>query len=136
MAGLLKSCDVKGGMIRVTCARCERTKYVEVSQGTRRKVVRCACGMSGSYKVNYRSAIREATSTRAQAVLSNARETVIRLCDTSVCGLGFTVPREYCHSFYRGQEVRIKFRGGSGSMAHRRIRVQNINGNRVGGKYS
>ena len=136
MAGSLKSCDVKGGMIRVTCIRCERTKYVEVSKGTRRKVVRCTCGMSGAYMVNYRLAIREKTSTKAHAVFSSARETVIRLCDTSVSGLGFTVPREYSHSFYRGQEIRIKFRGGSGSMAHRRIRVQNISGNRVGGKYS
>ena len=136
MAGQLKSCDVKGGMIRVTCMRCEKTKYVEVSQGTRRKVVRCTCGLSGAYKVNYRVAIRETSNTRAHAILSNAREAVIRLCDTSVSGLGFTVPREYAHSFYRGQEVRIKFRGGSGSMAHRRIRVQNINGNRVGGKFS
>lgn len=136
MAGLLKSCDVKGGMIRVTCIRCEKTRYVEVSRGTRRKVVRCSCGMSGAYKVNYRRALRESSSTKAHAVLSNARETVIRLCDTSVSGLGFTVPREYSHSFYRGQEIRIKFRGGSGSMAHRRVRVQNISGNRVGGKYS
>lgn len=136
MAGLLKSCDVKGGMIRVTCSRCERRKYVEVSQGTRRKVVRCTCGMSGTYKVNYRKSIRESSHTQAHAILSNAKEAVIRLCDTSTSGLGFMVSREFAHSFYRGQEVKIKFRGGSGSMAHRRIRVQNINGNRIGGKFS
>lgn len=81
-------------------------------------------------------AIRESSYTQAHAILSNAKEAVIRLCDTSTSGLGFRVSREFAHSFYRGQEVKIKFRGGSGSMAHRRIRVQNINGNRIGGKFS
>ena len=135
MAGLLKSCDVRGGMIKVTCIRCEKTRYVQVLKGTRRKVVRCNCGMSGTYKVNYRHSIREASSSRAHAVFSNAKETLIRLCDTSSAGVGFTVPREFVNSFYRGQEIRIKFKGGSGSLAQRRLRVQNIKGNRVGGKY-
>ena len=135
MAGLLKSCDVRGGMIKVTCMRCEKTRYVEVSQGTRRKVVRCSCGLSGTYKVNYRQTIRESSSSRAHAVLSNAREALIQLCDTSAAGVGFTVPREFSRSFYRGQEIRIKFKGSSGSLAQRRLRVQSINGNRIGGKY-
>jgi len=135
MAGQLKSCDVKGGMIKVICVRCQKTRYTEVAQGTRRKVVRCSCGLSGRYKVNYRQTIREAASGKAHAILSNAKEALIRLCDISTSGVGFTVPREFAHSFYRGQEIQIKFRGSSGSLAQRRLRVQNITGNRVGGKY-
>lgn len=136
MAGILRSCDVKGGMIRVTCSRCEKTRYAEVSRGTRRKVVRCLCGMSGTYLVNYRGAIREKASARAQAVLANTKEAAIRLCDISASGIGFTISREYTHSFYRGQDIRIKLRGSSGAFAQRRIRIRNIAGNRIGGQYA
>ena len=135
MAGLRKTCDVRGGMIKVTCTRCERTRYVDVTTGTRRKVVRCNCGMSGTYTVNYRQSIRETSSSQAHAILTNAKEALIRLCDTSTTGVGFTVPREYANSFYRGQEIRIKFKGSGGSLAQRRVRVQSINGNRIGGRY-
>jgi len=136
MSGQLKSCSVKGGMIRVTCTRCSKTKYAEVTPGTRRKVVRCSCGMSGTYKVNYRRDIRENSSSRAQIVLNNSREAPIRLCDTSTSGVGFTIPREIAHSLYRGQEIRIKYKGGSGALAQRRIRIRNITGTRIGGQYS
>ena len=77
MAGQLKSCDVKGGMIKVICARCHKTRYTEVSQGTRRKFVRCSCGLSGIYKVNYRHTIREISSSKAHAILTNAKEALI-----------------------------------------------------------
>ena len=136
MAGHSKTCDARGGMIRITCSRCNKTRYFEVAAGTRRRVVRCQCGLSGSYTINYRSDTREQSSSRAHAVLANAHEALIRLCDTSASGVGFLIPREYAHSLHKGQEIRIKFRGSGGSFAQRRIRIRNITGNRIGAQYA
>lgn len=130
-----QSSDVRGGMIRTRCSRCGKNRYVQVSPGTRRKIVRCSCGLSGSYTVNYRNSIRESSSMRAQAILGNAREAAIRLCDTSATGVGFLIPKEYALSLYRGQEICIKLRGSSG-LAQRKVKIMNIAGNRVGGQYA
>lgn len=136
MAGLAKSCNAIGGKIRVTCPRCNKTKYAEVATGTRRKIVRCSCGMSASYSVNYRKAVREAASGRAQVVFNNSKESKIRLCDTSYAGVGFVVPPELALSLSCGQEISVKCKSGSGSMAQRKLRIRNITRNRVGGQYT
>ena len=135
MAGLIKTCNIKGGMIKATCSRCLKTRYVQVSPGTKRKVVRCGCGMSNSFSVNYRNSIRESSSRRAHAILHNAKEAVIRLCDTSISGIGFVIPQEYALSLYRGQEIQIKYKGPSG-VSQRRIKIKNVVGNRIGGQYT
>lgn len=135
MGSSLKSCNIKGGMIKVTCSRCDKKRYVQITAGTRKKVVRCGCGMSGAYNINYRSSLREATSRKAHAVLVNAKEAVIRLCDKSTTGIAFTIPQEHVLSLYREQEIKIKFKGGSG-VSQRKIRIKNIVGNRIGGQYS
>ena len=122
-------------MIKATCSRCLKTRYVQVSPGTTRKVVRCGCGMSNSFSVNYRNSIRESSSRRAHAILHNAKEAVIRLCDTSISGIGFVIPQEYALSLYRGQEIQIKYKGPSG-VSQRRIKIKNVVGNRIGGQYT
>ncbi|THB71983.1 MAG: hypothetical protein D6B25_17625 [Desulfobulbaceae bacterium] len=92
--------------------------------------------MSGTYNINYRSHTREATSARALAVLSNAREAIIRLCDTSEYGVGFLVAKDSASLLRKGQEIRIKFRGGSGSVAQRKILIRSVVGNRIGAQYA
>lgn len=137
MAELLRnSINVVGGKIRVTCPRCSRKKYVEVPPNTRRRVVRCVCGKSQVYLVNYRKDNRESISGKAQMVLTNATEAKIRLCDSSTSGIGFLVPREYTSTLSCGQEIRIKYKSGSGSTTQRKICIKNIMGNRVGGQYT
>ncbi|MBE0583943.1 MAG: hypothetical protein IH612_09265 [Desulfofustis sp.] len=86
--------------------------------------------------INYRRSTRTSSSTRANAVLSNAREARIQVCDTSSEGIGFLIPPEYRLSLHRGDEVRIKYRVGSGTLAQRKLLIKNINGNRVGGQYA
>lgn len=137
MAGLFKnSCNVLGGKIRVTCTRCSRKKYVEVPPNSRRRVFRCICGKSQVYLVNYRKDNRESISGKAQMILTNATEAKIRLCDASTSGIGFLVPREYTSTLSCGQEIRIKYKSGSGSTTQRKICIKNIMGNRVGGQYT
>lgn len=137
MAGPLnRSCDVVGGKIRVTCPRCRRKKYAEVPPNSRRRVVRCICGKSQVYLVNYRKDNRESISGKAQMVLMNASEAKIRLCDASISGIGFLVPREYISVLSCGQQIGIKYKSGNGSTTQRKICIKNIMGNRVGGQYT
>jgi hypothetical protein len=136
MAQSFTSCNAVGGRIRTHCSRCQKVLFIEIAPETRKKIVRCSCGKSSAYVINYRRSSRTSSSIRANAVLSNAREARIQVCDTSSEGIGFLIPPEYRLSLHRGDEVRIKYRAGSGTLAQRRLLIKNINGNRVGGQYA
>ncbi len=135
MAQSYTSCNAVGGRIRSRCSRCQKVTFIEVAPGTRKKIVRCSCGKSCAYLINYRQSSRTSSSIRAQAILANARETKIQVCDTSSDGIGFLVPIEHRLSLHRGDEVQIKYRGG-GALAQRKLLIKNINGARVGGQYA
>lgn len=132
MLGKSKSCAVKGGRIRVRCPRCKKIKYAPVTPGIRRKNVRCSCGLSTNYMLNYRQVDREVTSGRAQAILQNGREVKIHLADTSSRGIGFLVQQNVARSVSCGQEIVIKYRSAASSVIQRRVKVMNIAGNRIG----
>lgn len=135
MAQYIQTRDVSGGRIKATCPRCDRKAYLEIAHGSRLRIYRCTCGKSSSYKINYRKEKRETTYGPARAILPNAQEKKIRLCDVSNSGISFYVASESAFSMRRGQEIGIKFRTGGSSMSQRKIRIKNINRTRVGAQY-
>ena len=135
MGQYTRSSDVNGGRIKATCPRCSTTAYLEISQGSRRRIHRCKCGKSTGYEINYRKERRETTYGPAKIVLRNTQEKKIRLNDTSIGGLSFFVGSEQALSMRRGQEVSVKFRTGGSGMAQRKVRIRNINKNRIGAQY-
>ena len=135
MGQLSRSTNVNGGRIRAVCPRCKTSAYLEVAPGSRRRIHRCKCGKSTGYDINYRSERRETTYGPAKIVLRNTQEKKIRLNDTSLNGISFFVGSEHALNMRRGQEISIKFRSGGSGMAQRKIRIQNINKNRIGAQY-
>lgn len=135
MFGKSNFSSVKGGRIRVRCSRCKKIKYAPVTPGTRLKIVRCSCGLSTRYTLNYRAIDRELVNSRAQAILMNGSEVRIYLADTSSQGIGFVLKQNIARSMSRGHEIKIKYRTSTGSVILRRVKVMNITGNRVGARY-
>lgn len=135
MFGKSKYCSVKGGRIRVRCSRCKKIKYAPVTPGIRRKNVRCSCGLSTGYALNYRGVNRELVNSRAQATLMNGSEVKIHLADSSSLGIGFILKQNIARSMSCGHEILIKYRSSTGSIIQRRVKVMNITGNRVGARY-
>lgn len=127
------SCDVKGGRIRVCCPRCKKIAYVAVLSDARRKTVRCSCGKSSFYTLNYRGAVRESIAGKAQVIFNGSQKAPVYLCDTSPLGMGFKISRDFARSLNKGQEVRISSTAGSASQ--RKLVVKNINGNRIGAEF-
>jgi hypothetical protein len=132
MQGRAQTCSVKDGRIRITCARCAKKHYVAVPAGTRKKTVRCVCGLSTLYTLNHRATPRESISGQAQLILLNGRECPVYLCDRSLGGISFNIPRQYARSVANGQDIRIKYRSMGGSTLQRKIRIKSMNNNRVG----
>lgn len=130
------SCDVKGGRVHVTCKRCKKTRYFEVLQNDRKRTLRCSCGKSESYTLNHRRFNRESASGVAQVILNGGRESKVMLCDMSYGGVGFLMKRQYARSLKVSSETVIRFRASSGAMTQRKIRIQSIDNNRVGGQYT
>jgi hypothetical protein len=126
---------VVGGRIKATCTRCGKTAYLEIAQGSRLRIYRCTCGKSSSYKINFRKEKRETTYGPARAIMANAQEKKILLCDVSTSGISFIITSESALSMSPGQEIGIKFRTGGSSMLQRKIRIKNIRRNRVGAQY-
>ena len=135
MGQFIRTIDVAGGMIRATCTRCSRSAYLEVAQGSRRRIHRCRCGKSTSYNVNYRKERREVSYGPARVITRNAREHKIRLNDVSLSGVSFFITSELALAMRRGQEIGIKFRSGGSSVMQRKIRIRNIKKNRIGAQY-
>lgn len=135
MGNFALTSDVSGGRIRASCPRCGKTAYLEVGPNSRRRIHRCTCGKSASYKINYRKERRETTYGPAKLVMRDAQEQKIRLNDLSIDGVSFFITSESALSMRRGQELGIKFRAGGGSGMQRRIRIMNIQKNRVGAEY-
>ncbi|WP_028584389.1 PilZ domain-containing protein [Desulfogranum mediterraneum] len=134
MFGRSRSYDVKGGRIRVVCARCKAIRYVSVSSSSRRKTVRCKCGKSGVYTLNYRGAPRESIRGRAQVIMGQQRQISVQLNDISPGGIGFRT-RGNARMFKLNQELNIKYRSSTGIMSQRKIRIQNIAIDRVGARF-
>lgn len=130
------ACDVKGGRAKITCKRCKRIRYFEVSHSDRRKNLRCTCGKSEYYTLNHRRFNRESASGIAQLVLNGGRESKVLLCDMSYGGVGFLMKRQNARALKIRSETVIRFRSSSGSMTQRKIRIRSIANNRVGGQYT
>lgn len=135
MRGRAKACNVVEGRIRVTCPRCERKWYLAVPAGTRKKSVRCTCGMSSQYTLNHRTALREATCGKGLLFLANGRQCPVYLSDLSLGGVGFSVPHQYVRTITAGQEAQIKYRSLSGSSVQRKIRIRSVANTRIGGQF-
>jgi len=135
MRGRAQSCAVKDGRIRVTCARCNKSRYVAISGGMRKKNVRCPCGQSTMYTLNHRAHPRESICGRAFILLANGRECPIYLCDISIGGIGFNVPPQYSRTLATAHDLRIKYRSGAGSTMLRKIRITSLNNNRGGAEF-
>jgi hypothetical protein len=67
--------------------------------------------------------------------MRDAQEQKIRLNDTSIDGVSFYVADEIALSIRRGQELSIKFQAGGSSAMQRKIRIRNIERNRIGAQY-
>ena len=135
MRGKSQTYTVKDGRIRITCSRCARKQYVTVPAGLRKKMIRCTCGQSALYTLNFRSSAREATSGKAFVILPNGRECPVYLCDISMGGVGFNIPVQYSRTLANVPEARIKFRSITGSMVLRRIRIKCVSNNRIGAEF-
>jgi len=135
MRGKSQTCNVIDGRIRVTCPRCEKKRYLAVPAGTRKKTVRCNCGMSTLCTLNNRSFPRETTCSKGLVVLPNRRECPVYLSDISLGGIGFLMPYQFLRSVSSGQEISIKFRSIAGTMIQRRLRIKSIVSNRIGGQF-
>lgn len=135
MSTRTQHCDVKGGRIRVLCARCKTVRYVAVSSTVRKKMVRCKCGKATMYVLNHRGYARESLSGQAQIELSGGQEQRIYLNDISAGGVGFTVKSGRSRGMRIGQEVTLKYRGPSGSSTQRKAKIKNIAGMRVGAEF-
>ncbi len=135
MPGRAQTCSVKDGRIRVTCARCAKKRYVPIPPGTRKKTVRCTCGLSTNYTLNHRATARESLSGQALLTLLNGKECPVYLCDRSLGGVSFNIPRQYARSIAAGQDVRIKYRSTGGPTLQRKIRIKNISNNRIGAQF-
>ena len=57
------------------------------------------------------------------------------LNDTSIDGVSFYIASEFAMSMRRGQELGIKFRADGSSSIQRKIRIRNIQKNRIGAQY-
>lgn len=135
MHGKSQTCTVKDGRIRVVCTRCAKKQYIAVPAGVRKKTVRCTCGLSALYTLNHRATARESTCGKALIILQNGKECPVYLCDTSLGGVGFNIPRQYSRSLACGQELRIKFRSQSGTTVLRKILIKNLGNNRAGAQF-
>jgi len=135
MSTRTKNCDVKGGRIRVLCARCKTVRYVAVSSSARKKMVRCKCGKATMYVLNHRGFVRESISGQAQLELSNGQEFRIYLNDISAGGIGFTVKSGRSRSMRIGQDTTLKYRGPTGSSIQRKAKIKNIAGMRIGAEF-
>ncbi len=136
MRGRAQTCAVKDGRIRVTCSRCNKTRYVGVPGGVRKKNVRCPCGQSTMYTLNHRASPRESIYGKAFVLLPNGRECPIYLCDISIGGIGFNVPPQYSRTLATARgDIRIKYRSGAGNAMLRKIRITSLNNNRAGAEF-
>jgi hypothetical protein len=135
MPGSSQTCTVKDGRIRITCSRCGKRQYVIIPGGLRKKPVRCRCGQSTLYTLNHRTAPRESTCGKAFLFLLSGRECPVYLCDTSIGGVGFSIPPQYTRSVACGQDLRIKYRTATGSTVLRKIRIKSLGNNRVGAEF-
>ena len=135
MHGRTKTCSVKDGRIRITCARCNKTRYVAIAGQIRKKNVRCPCGLSTTYTLNHRIYQRESTWGKAFVLLPNGRECPIYLCDISIGGIGFNIPPQYSRTLATAHDLRIKYRAGAGGATLRKIRITSLNNNRAGAEF-
>lgn len=131
MAHSSRNCKAVGGRIRTQCTRCGKVMFSQITPGTRKRIVRCSCGKPSVNQINNRRSVRQSFSARADAVLTKARETKIRVCDISSEGLGFLVPAAFNLSLHLGDEISIRYRAG-GALSQRKVVVKNITGNRIG----
>jgi hypothetical protein len=135
MRGRTQTCSVTNGRIRVTCSRCNKTRYVAVPGGIRKKNVRCPCGQSTLYTLNHRTSTRESTWGKALILLPNGRECPIYLCDISIGGIGFNIPPQYSRILSTTHDLRIKYRSVGGATSLRKIRITSLNNNRAGAEF-
>ena len=135
MRGRAQSCAVKDGRIRVTCSRCNKSRYVAISGGVRKKNVRCPCGLSTMYNLNHRAYPRESICGKAFVILANGRECPIYLNDISIGGIGFNIPPQYSRTLATSRDLRIKYRSGTGGSMVRKIRITSLNNNRAGAEF-
>lgn len=135
MPGRAQTCTVKDGRIRVVCTRCAKKQFIVVSPGTRKKTVRCHCGLSTLFTLNHRQSPRESTCGKGLIVLQNGRQCPVYLSDMSLGGVGFNLPHQYSRSVAVGQEICIKYRTLTGSSIQRRIRVKSLRYTRAGAEF-
>lgn len=135
MQGKSLTCNVIEGRIRIVCPRCQKKRYVAVPAGGRKKSIRCTCGLSTMYTLNFRSTVRESTSGKAVVFLTNGRQCPVYLCDLSMGGLGFNIPPQYARALSSGQEVSVKYRALTGAMVQRKLRIKSVTSNRVGAEF-
>lgn len=135
MNGRTQTCTVKDGRIRFICPRCDKKQFLAVSQGLRRKLVRCSCGQTVQFHLNHRMTARESISSKAFVILDSGRECPVYLCDISPSGIGFNVPAQYSRLIGNVRELRVKYRGSSGSMVVRRVSIKSLANNRIGAEF-
>lgn len=135
MRGRTQTCSVQNGRIRVTCSRCNKTRYVAVPGGIRKKNIRCPCGLSTMYTLNHRVFARESAWGKAFILLPNGCECPVYLCDISIGGVGFNIPPQYNRLLATTHDLRIKYRSVGGNAQLRKIRITSLINNRGGAEF-
>jgi hypothetical protein len=132
MSKKIPTCKVKSGRVRVICSRCDKIRYIAAPYVQHLKTVRCTCGMSAVYALNYREFARETFSGRASIILQNGKEWPVYLSDISIGGIGFIVPQQHRPGIPVQHNFGIKFRSDNGSIVQRKICIRNRVSNRFG----
>lgn len=135
MRGRSQTIKAKDGRIRITCARCDKKRYVPIQSGVRKKQIRCVCGQSALYTINHRAFDRESIWGKAFVVLDNGNEIPIYLLDLSLGGIGFNVAPQFSRSLGAVRTARIKYRSATGHSTLRTIRITSLFNNRAGAEF-
>ncbi len=135
MSGRANNCDVKGGRIRVICARCKTVRYVAVSQASRKKTVRCRCGKVTYFNLNHRGYYREKISGQGEIILSKISKYRVHLRDVSQAGIGFIVRGNAARILATNRDLTIQYKNSNGASILRKIRIKNVAGSMVGAEF-
>jgi hypothetical protein len=135
MSRKMPACKVKSGRMRVVCSRCDKIRYIAAPYVQYLKAVRCTCGKSAVYALDYREFGREIVSGRASIILQNGKEWPIYLRDISLGGLGFIIPQQHRPRIPVQHNFGIKYRSENGSVVQRKICIKNRASNRFGAAF-
>lgn len=124
--------QIKGGVVRVKCSRCNKVRYFTVQKRFRTKNLRCVhCGKVMRFTIENRLENRESCTVLAKI---NGEINAV-MCNVSLSGVGFILSKgSGINYFALHAEYFIEFNSICGRVA-RKIKIVSIKGNRIGAQY-